>query len=51
MKKALDVNPGRKTYLFLDEVHDADDWELAVNSIQKRANADIYSTVPTPLGR
>ena len=44
MQKALDANPGRKTYLFLDEVHDAEGWERAVNSIQKRANADIYVT-------
>lgn len=44
MQKALDDNPDRKTYFFLDEVHDAEGWERAVNSIQKRGNADIYIT-------
>ena len=44
MQKALDDTPGRKTYFFLDEVHDAEGWERAVNSIQKRKNADIYIT-------
>ncbi len=44
MKKAVEANPGRKTYFFLDEVHDADGWERAVNSMGKRGDADIYIT-------
>ena len=36
----LDKHPNRKTYIFLDEVHDVDGWEKTVNSIRKRANAD-----------
>ena len=44
MEAALKANAGRKTYFFLDEVHDADGWEKAVNSMQKRNEADIYIT-------
>ena len=40
----LDKNPNRKTYIFLDEVHDVEGWEKTVNSIRKRENADVYIT-------
>ena len=40
----LDKNPNRKTYIFLDEVHDVEGWEKTVNSIRKRKNADVYIT-------
>ena len=40
----LDKHPNRKTYIFLDEVHDVDGWEKTVNSIRKRPNADVYIT-------
>lgn len=33
-----------KVYLFLDEIHDVEDWETAVNSLRLRKNADIYIT-------
>jgi len=31
-------------YLFLDEIHDVDGWETAVNSLRLRKNADLYIT-------
>ena len=31
-------------YLFLDEIHDVEEWETAVNSIRMRKNADVYIT-------
>ena len=31
-------------YLFLDEIHDVEEWETAVNSLRMRKNADIYIT-------
>ena len=40
----LDRHPNRKTYIFLDEVHDVEGWEKTVNSIRKRKNADVYIT-------
>ena len=40
----LDKRPNRKTYVFLDEVHDVEGWEKTVNSIRKRKNADVYIT-------
>ena len=40
----LDKQPDRKTYIFLDEVHDVEGWEKTVNSIRKRTNADVYIT-------
>ena len=40
----LDKRPKRKTYIFLDEVHDVEGWEKTVNSIRKRKNADVYIT-------
>lgn len=44
LKHILDSNPDRKTYIFLDEVHDVEGWEKTVNSIRKRKNADVYIT-------
>ena len=44
MEGELAKNGGRKTYFFLDEVHDAEGWEKAVNSIRMRKNADVYIT-------
>ncbi len=35
---------GEMVYLFLDEVHDIDGWETAVNSLRLRKNADLYIT-------
>ncbi len=34
----------RKVYLFLDEIHDVEGWETAVNSLRLRPNADLYIT-------
>ncbi|MBR4614179.1 MAG: ATP-binding protein, partial [Kiritimatiellae bacterium] len=31
-------------YLFLDEIHDVEEWETAVNSLRMRKSADIYIT-------
>jgi uncharacterized protein len=31
-------------YLFLDEIHDVEGWETAVNSLRLRKNADLYIT-------
>ena len=44
MESELVKNGERKTYFFLDEVHDAVGWEKAVNSIRMRKNADVYIT-------
>ena len=44
LTSVLEKNPGRKTYIFLDEVHDVEGWEKTVNSIRKRPNADVYIT-------
>lgn len=44
MASELAKNNGRKTYFFLDEVHDSEGWEKAVNSIRMRQNADVYIT-------
>ena len=40
----MDKHPKKKTYIFLDEVHDVEGWEKTVNSIRKRKNADVYIT-------
>lgn len=40
----LDAAGKRKVAIFLDEIHDVEEWELQVNSIRKRKNADIYIT-------
>lgn len=44
LEAVLEKHPDRKVYLFLDEIHDVEDWERAVNSIRMRPNADIYIT-------
>ena len=44
LESELAKHKNRKTYFFLDEVHDAVGWEKAVNSIRKRPNADVYVT-------
>ena len=44
LSSILDKCPNRKTYVFLDEVHDIEGWEKTVNSIRKRKNADVYIT-------
>lgn len=35
---------GRKVYVFLDEVHDMEDWEITVNSLRAKKNVDVYIT-------
>lgn len=40
----LDKAKDKTVYVFLDEVHDVPEWELTVNSLRKRKNADIYVT-------
>lgn len=40
----LKANSGKKVYVFLDEIHDVEDWETSVNSLRMRKNADIYIT-------
>ena len=35
---------GKKTYIFLDEVQEIDNWEKAVNSFMVEFDADIYVT-------
>ena len=44
LSQFLEKNANRKTYIFLDEVHDIEGWEKTVNSIRKRENADVYIT-------
>ena len=44
LTKILDLAGERKVAIFLDEIHDVEEWELQVNSIRKRKNADIYIT-------
>ena len=34
----------RKVYVFLDEVHDMEDWEITVNSLRAKKNVDVYIT-------
>lgn len=43
LTKILDAAGERKVAIFLDEIHDVEEWELQVNSIRKRKNADIFS--------
>jgi len=44
LTKILDEAGERKVAIFLDEIHDVEEWELQVNSIRKRKNADVYIT-------
>ena len=34
----------RKVYVFLDEVHGMEDWEITVNSLRAKKNVDVYIT-------
>lgn len=38
------IAPGRKTYLFLDEIQEVKSWEKAVNSFMIDFDADVYVT-------
>lgn len=40
----LKSEPNRMHYIFLDEIHDVEEWERCVNSLRLRKNADIYIT-------
>ena len=40
----LEAAKGRRVVILLDEVHDVEEWELQVNSLRKRKNADIFIT-------
>lgn len=40
----LDEAGSRRVAIFLDEIHDVEEWELQVNSLRKRPNADIFIT-------
>lgn len=44
LNQVLDSAGKEMVYVFLDEVHDITEWELTVNSVRKRKNADIYVT-------
>ena len=34
----------RKVYVFLDEIHHVEDWEITVNSLRAKKNVDVYIT-------
>jgi predicted AAA+ superfamily ATPase len=38
------LTPGKKTYLFLDEIQEVKDWEKAVNSFMTDFDVDLYVT-------
>ena len=40
----LQAEPGQMHYVFLDEIHDVEEWERCVNSLRLRKNVDIYVT-------
>lgn len=40
----LKKSRGAPTAIFLDEIHDVDEWETTVNTIRKRKGADVYIT-------
>lgn len=44
LEKFLTKHQSRRAYLFLDEIHDVEEWERTVNSIRMRKNADVYIT-------
>lgn len=44
LNKILEDAKNEMVYIFLDEVHDVEEWETAVNSLRMRKNADIYIT-------
>ncbi len=42
--KEAEKNAPSKTYVFLDEISDVEEWEKAVNSLRVKANIDLYIT-------
>ena len=44
VNRLLKANPKKMVYVFLDEIHDVEEWERCVNSLRMRKNADIYIT-------
>ena len=44
VNRLLKANPKKTVYVFLDEIHDVEEWERCVNSLRMRKNADIYIT-------
>ena len=44
LNKLLSEAGNEMVYLFLDEIHDVEEWETAVNSLRMPKNADIYIT-------
>lgn len=38
------LSPEQKTYVFLDEIQEVENWEKAVNSLMSDCNVDIYVT-------
>ena len=43
LKEKIDSIPER-TYIFLDEIQEVEDWEKCVNSLRVNSNVDIYIT-------
>lgn len=44
LNKILEEANNEMVYIFLDEIHDVEEWETAINSLRMRKNADIYIT-------
>lgn len=44
VNRLLKANPKKMVYVFLDEIHDVEEWERCVNSLRMRKNADLYIT-------
>ncbi len=42
--KEAEKNAPSKTYVFLDEISDVEEWEKAVNSLRVKGNIDLYIT-------
>lgn len=42
--KTADGNKPAKTYVFLDEISEVEEWEKAVNSLRTRGDIDLYIT-------
>jgi len=38
------IDPGRRTYVFLDEIQDMRDWELSLSALNAEKNYDVYVT-------
>ena len=43
--KTADGNKPAKTYVFLDEISEVEEWEKAVNSLRTRGDIDLYITL------